>query len=85
LVNEEFYDDPISATFSLNETGEVALQKIIWQNQTYRIVAVGRQWDESKGRHVLAEATDGTRFELELRREDFTWRVKRVWRTQAVA
>ena len=36
-------------------------------------------------RDVLVEAADGTRFELQLRREDLAWRVKRVWRAAAAA
>ncbi len=80
MTNEEFLDEPISVVAAMNESGEVNPQRVTWQSRKYRISAVGRQWDEADGRHVLVEAGGGTRFELQLRREDFTWRIKRVWR-----
>ncbi len=85
MVSEEVYNDPVNVVFSMNETGRINVEKIIWQGQTYRATGMGRQWDEPEGRHVLTETAGGTRFELQLRRQDFTWRVKRVWRAQAIA
>lgn len=85
MTNTEFFDDPIRVICTISEDGETALQSLTWRRQSYTIVAVGRQWDEADGRHVMAEAVDGTRFELQLRREDLIWRVRRVWRVQMVA
>ena len=85
MINEEFFDEPVSVVATMDEEGNLALQRVTWQAKKYPIIAVGRQWDEADGRHVLAEAADGTRFELQLRREDFVWRVKRVWREQSAA
>ncbi len=85
MINEEFFDEPVSVVATMDEEGNMTLQRVTWQAQKYPIIAVGRQWDEADGRHVLAEAADGTRFELQLRREDFVWRVKRVWRAPLVA
>lgn len=85
MINEEFFDEPVSVAATMDEEGNLTLQRVTWQAKKYLIIAIGRQWDEADGRHVLAEATDGTRFELQLRREDFVWRVKRVWRASLVA
>ena len=85
MNNEEFLDEPAFVVAAMDDEGKFDPQRITWQTHKYRITSVGRQWDETDGRHVLVEAADGTRFELQLRREDFTWRVKRVWRTAAVA
>ena len=85
MSNEEFFDEPVSVVAAMDEEGNLNLQRITWQAKKYTIIAVGRQWDEADGRYVLAEAADGTRFELQLRREDFVWRVKRVWREQFAA
>jgi hypothetical protein len=85
MVNEEFYNDPVKAIFSMDEAGQVTVQQVTWQGQSYRVIGLGRQWDEPDGRHVLAEMVGGMRLELQLRHEDLTWRVKRVWRAPAAA
>ena len=85
MINEEFFDEPVSVVAAMDEEGNLNLQRVTWQTKKYPIIAVGRQWDEADGRHVLAEAADGTRFELQLRRDDLVWRVKRVWREQLAA
>ncbi len=74
-------DEPVSVTCSIIDTGDIVVKQITWQNQHYPVVATGRQWDEAEGRAVLAEATDGTRFELLLSRTSLSWRVKKVWQT----
>ncbi|MBN1220755.1 MAG: hypothetical protein JXM69_17675 [Anaerolineae bacterium] len=84
-MNTEFFDDPIRVTCSLDEQGDTNLQHLTWRGIHYPIVAVGRQWDDGDGRHVMAEAADFTRFELLLSRDDLIWRVKKVWRSLAVA
>jgi hypothetical protein len=85
MSNEEFLDEPVRVVAAMDGEGKLDPQRVTWQRRKYRITAVGRQWDEAGGRHVLVEAADGTRFELQLRREDFAWRVKRVWRAVAAA
>jgi hypothetical protein len=84
-MNTEFFDDPIRVTCSIDEQGHLTLQNLTWRGQPYSIVSVGRQWDEEDGRHVMAEAAEGTRFELQLGRKDLIWRVKKVWRPQLFA
>ena len=85
MVNPEFFDESISVTSSVDAHGHTTLQSFSWRDTTYPIVAVGRQWDEADGRHMLVEAVDGTRFELQLRREDLVWHVRKVWRGQIIA
>lgn len=85
MINTEFFDEPISVTCFIDDQGHTNLQSLTWQGKQYTIVAVGRQWDEDDGRHVMAEAADSTRFELQLRREDLIWRVRKVWRAQILA
>jgi hypothetical protein len=85
MVNPEFFDDPIEITLTMDSQGQISLQNFTWQGQQYPVVAVGRQWDEDDGRHVMAEAADGARFELQLRRQDLIWYVSRVWRTEFIA
>lgn len=85
MNHEEFFDEPASVTVEINDEGILNPQRVAWQGHKYKVTAVGRQWDEADGRHVLVEAVGGTRFELQLRREDFAWRVRRVWRTVEAA
>jgi hypothetical protein len=85
MVNVEYFDEPVSVAASVNGEGQVTLQKMTWQDRSYTIVAIGRQWDEEDGRHVLAESAEGMRFELQLSRQDFIWRLKRAWREQLAA
>jgi len=84
-MNTEFFNDPISLTGSFDQQGQVNVRRLVWQERTHPIVAVGRQWLEEAGRHVMAEGADGTRFEIELSRDDLVWRVKKVWRGPLVA
>lgn len=84
-MNTEYFDEPISVTASLNDQGQTDLQKLTWRDQRYTIVGVGRQWEDEDGRHIMAEAADGTRFEIQLRRQDLIWYVRRVWRAHVAA
>jgi hypothetical protein len=84
-MNTEFFNDPIRITCSVDEQGQLNLQSIFWQEASHTIVAVGRQWLDEAGRHVMAEGTDGVRFEIELSRDDLLWRVKKVWRGPMLA
>jgi len=83
MTNTEIFFEPVGVTAAVDAQGHTHLQSLTWQEQAYTIVAVGRQWDEANGRHIMAEAANGTRFELQLSREDLIWYVRKVWRTQA--
>lgn len=85
MTNTEFFDDPIRVTCSIDEQGQTNIQTLFWRGKLYTILAVGRQWDEADGRHVMAETADSTRFELLLPRQDLIWRVKRAWQPQILA
>ncbi|MFN8454894.1 MAG: hypothetical protein U0401_09550 [Anaerolineae bacterium] len=85
MTTMEYVDDPASVTALMKADGDLTVQKVTWRNKRYTITATGRQWDEEAGRSVLVEASDGTRLELQLSRQDFVWRVKRVWREQLAA
>jgi hypothetical protein len=79
MENPEFCNDPVQVTGTIDDQGQVNLQSLTWRGQRYSIVALGRQWSEEDGRHVMAEAADGTRFELQLSRLELIWYVRRVW------
>jgi hypothetical protein len=82
MTNPEFYDEPITATGTMDSRGQVSVQSFTWQEQQYTIITMGRQWTDEAGRHLLVEAAGGARFELLLRRRDLVWSVQRVWRAQ---
>ncbi|MDM8526943.1 hypothetical protein QUF58_01920 [Anaerolineales bacterium HSG24] len=81
----EYFDDPIMVNGSVATDGELDVDQLTWQEQTYSIISIGRQWDTETGRHVLVEAVGNIRFEVALERSSLTWRLKRVWRSQAMA
>lgn len=85
MTNLEYFDDLVSVTAVMKADGDLIVQKVTWRNHRYTITTTGRQWDEEAGRSVLAEASDGTRLELQLSRQDLVWRVKRAWREQLAA
>ena len=85
MTHEEFVDERVSVVAAMDDEGQLNPQRVTWQARKYRITSVGRQWDEDDGRHVLVEVTNGTRFELLLRREDFVWRIKRIWQAPMAA
>jgi hypothetical protein len=84
MVNTEFFNEPVTVSCTIDHQGHTTLQSLTWQDERYSIVTIGRQWDKDDGRHIMAEAVDGTRFELQLRREDLIWHVRKVWRGAAV-
>jgi hypothetical protein len=84
-MDTEFFNNPIRLTCSFDEQGQVTVQSIVWQERSYTIVTVGRQWVDEAGCHVMAQGADGSRFELELSRDDLIWRIKKVWRSPMVA
>ena len=84
MTNMELLDEAVLVTTKSDAANEITPRRVVWRRQSYSIVGVGRQWDEEEGRHILVEAADGTRFELQLRRDDFTWRLRRVWWGQMI-
>lgn len=81
----ELVDEPIEVAATIDGQGRLRPQKLIWRDRKYTLTGVGRQWEEEEGRFVLTEAANGTRFELQLRRRDLIWRLRRVWWGQSVA
>lgn len=85
MPSTEIFFEPVGVSATVDAQGHFdQIHSLTWQEQTYTIIAVGRQWNEANGRHVMAEAADGTRFELQLNREDLIWYVRKVWRVQTV-
>jgi hypothetical protein len=80
----EFLNELVAVDSLLAEDGKINVSQITWQEKTYPIITVGRQWKTEAGRHVLVEAAGGTRFELQLDRERLVWLIKRIWRPQAM-
>ena len=79
MTSMELIDEPAAVTSRTDDEGQISPRRLIWRNRFYQIVSVGRQWEEPEGRFILVEVSDGTRFELLLRRKDLSWRVKKVW------
>jgi len=85
MSNTEFYDDPVAVTATIDHHGNTNPTGFLWRGRSQTLVSVGRQWDTENGRHILVEASDGVRYELQLSRVDLIWRLKRAWPLQMAA
>jgi hypothetical protein len=85
MSTTEFFEDPIKVTGSMDAQGQVTLQRVTWQGHQHTVVGIGRQWDDETGRRLMVETADGAHLEIQLRREDLIWYVRRVWRQQMAA
>jgi len=79
MTDMEFLDEPVMVTSSTDAQGQIIPQSVTWRKRTYTIVTVGRQWEQEGNRHILIEASDGTRFEVMLDRSNLGWRIRKVW------
>ncbi len=52
--------DPIEVTVRFEAQGKIVPMSFVWRRRTYRVDAVGRQWDGKDGRHILV-MTPGNR------------------------
>ena len=85
MTTTEFFNDIISVTAAIDASGEIKPGNFTWQGETYTIVATGRQWESGEGRHILVEASNGNRFEIQLSRQNLLWYLKKAWREDFVA
>lgn len=81
----QFLDETVVVLASIDEQGHTHPKQLTWRGSELTLVSLGRQWDTENGRHVLVEASDGTRFELLLTRSDLRWRLKRQWPLEMAA
>lgn len=81
----QFLDETVVVLASIDEQGHTQPKKLTWRGSELTLVSLGRQWDTENGRHVLVEASDGTRYELLLARSDLRWRLKRQWPLEMAA
>ena len=82
MADTKFFDEPIMVTASIDLDGQTIPKSISWQGEKYTLTAVGRQWETDDGRHVLVEAANGDRFEIQLSRKDLLWYMKRAWQEE---
>ena len=85
MANTQFFDQVISVSASFDAQGQIAPTDLTWQEHQFTVTAVGRQWDEEDGRHILVESGQNSRFEILLSREDLLWRLKRAWQEALAA
>ena len=85
MTTTEFFNDVITVSAVIDSSGEIMPTSFTWQGNVYSIVSNGRQWESEQGRHILTEAANGDRFEIQLSRQDLLWYLKRAWRGDFVA
>ena len=85
MTEPNFLDEPVTVTAVIDHTGNVRPTSMRWQENDYQLIGIGRQWESEEGRHVLVEAADGSRFEMQLSRQDLVWRLRRSWTEELTA
>lgn len=85
MAETAYFNDLITVTAAINETGETVPQSFTWRGRLYKLTAVGRQWETDESRHILVESAMGDRFELQLNRADLLWRLRRAWQENFLA
>lgn len=81
----EFIAEPVELFTEVDSEGLVAPRRVVWRDEGYTVLSVGRQWVDETGRHVLVELARGLRLELTLKREDLVWYATRVWELHPAA
>jgi len=84
MADTKFFNEAITVTASIDRDGQTNPKSFSWQGQNYVLISVGRQWEADDGRHVLVEAANGDRFEIQLSREDLVWYLRRAWQEELV-
>ena len=85
MAETKFFNEAITVTASIDPTGQMIPKSLNWQGKTIVLTSVGRQWEADDGRHILVEAANGDRFELQLSRKDLVWYMKRAWQEELAA
>ena len=85
MTIEQFPDQVVTVGATIDNHGHTTPTDLTLQGKTHSIISVGRQWETEEGRHILVEAANGERYELQLSRINLVWRIKRVWRAEMAA
>jgi len=72
-----FINKEISVKAQL-DNDQLLPQSLIWNETIYAVTAIGRQWTDEAGKHILVELQDASRMEIIYSR-DFIWRLYRYW------
>jgi len=79
MSNPQLLNEPIIVKALLN--GEQLYPETVrWQNRSYQVISIGRQWLDEQGTHVLLEVHDGSRMEVVLG-HNLAWRLRYYWPT----
>ncbi len=62
--------------------GRVDPTQFVWNESVYPVQAVGRQWTDDIGLHVLVMASGGRSFELVFERAALTWSLGKPGQSQ---
>ncbi len=73
----QFVDDKIIVNATLDK-GRLNPKTVTWQDKTYTVISVGRQWSKGDTTHVLVELHTGSRMEIKMT-PNFIWRLQRYW------
>jgi hypothetical protein len=72
-------DEAVAVEAHLLPSGQLQPTAFIWRSRYWRVVGLGREWEDKDGRHILVITSDMSRFELCLTSGQSSWRMLRAW------
>lgn len=69
-------NDPVAVEARFEPDGSIQPVGLVLNGKRLNVQAVGRQWDEDDGRHILVMSS-GQQAELVYRAADASWRLRR--------
>lgn len=78
-------EEPVAVEARFLPDGKIQPTAFTWRRRHWTVTGLGRQWDETDGRHVLVMTPDGSRFELCLIASQGSWRLLRAWQKMHLA
>lgn len=79
MSSKWFRDEVVPVEARFLPDGKVQPTAFTWRGRRWHVTGLGRQWDDTDGKHVLIEVLDGSRFELCLTAAQGSWRLLRAW------
>lgn len=65
--------EPIEVTTRYNHHGEIIPPSFIWRGREYKVISVGRVWQDEAGHHILVMVPDEKVYELIYSSKELRW------------
>ncbi|MGW8249913.1 MAG: hypothetical protein ACWGO1_04665 [Anaerolineales bacterium] len=69
--------EPVEVVAKFDPNGEITPRSFNWKGADYRVVSVGRRWEDSGSQHILVMVPDERVFELVFQPASGVWSLRR--------